>query len=123
MFVSVYLTDAHKHTVVPQEFILDLSQVSLNNNGVNSNQSRRIFFSKELFESLKNGEDISHMEYTPNFSIPISKIYPLTDGLGETCFIGRLKKIFGKCTKNHKNNKEKAITYFKFSLKFPSMMH
>ena len=96
MFVSVYLTDAHKHTVVPQEFILDLNQVSLNNNGVNSNQSRRIYFSKELFESLANGEDTSRMDFIPNFNVPVSKIYPLPNGLMESCFIGRLKKFFCK---------------------------
>lgn len=98
MFVTVYLVEAHMHTVVPKEFIYDLNQVNLNNHGVNCNQNRLIFFSTELFESLKNGNDIVHSEYLPKFHLSVTKLYPLPSELKETCFVGRLKKFWGKMT-------------------------
>lgn len=56
MFVTVFLSEAKARTVVPKKFIYKLSQVSLDNHGVNANQNRRIYFSKRLFENLQNGE-------------------------------------------------------------------
>lgn len=84
------------HTVVPQEFIYDLNQVNLNNHGVNCNQNRLIYFSAELFESLKSGNDLAHSEYMPKFHLSVTTLYPLPIELKETCFIGRLKKFWGK---------------------------
>lgn len=102
MFVAVYLLASQKHTVVPTEFVMDLNQVSLNNYGVNPNQSQRIYFSKVLFDAYVKGEDTSHIDYAPNFNLPVSEIYPLPDGLSEACFYGRLKKFFGKSIKNNR---------------------
>lgn len=95
MFVSVYLIDARVHTVVPREFIFELNKVNLYNNGVNSNQNRLIYFSKVLFEALEIGNDTAPTDYIPNFSVPVTKVYPLPSEVQETCFIGRLKKFWG----------------------------
>lgn len=95
MFVSVYLSDAGAHTVVPREFIFELNKVNLYNNGVNSNQNRLIYFSKGMFEALENGNNTAPTDYIPNFSIPVTKVYPLPNEVQEACFIGRLKKFYG----------------------------
>lgn len=94
MFVSLYLIDAREHTVVPREFIFDINVVNLYNNGVNSNQNQLIFFSKVLFEALKNDNDTAFLDYEPNFNIPVTKVYPLPNEVQETCFISRLKKFW-----------------------------
>lgn len=56
MLVVVYLRDARCHTVVPEEFIFALVERSLKNRGLNSNQNRRIYFSREVFEKLQRNE-------------------------------------------------------------------
>lgn len=99
MYVTIYLVDARVHTVVPQEFIYELNQVNLNNHGVNTNQNRLIYFSNEIFEELKNGNDPSYLVHFPNFNLPITNVYPLPNDLQQTCFIGRLKKFWGKTMK------------------------
>lgn len=96
MFLTVFLVEANEHTVIPEEFVFQLVEENVKNHGLNSNQNRLVYFSRELFELLESG-DIPHSEIIPNFGLPISKMYPLPDGLLETCFIGRLKKFWGKC--------------------------
>lgn len=96
MFVIVYLIQPRVHTVVPHKFVYELSHVNLYNNGINSNQSRLIYFSTELFDALKNGDEIDENEYVPNFNIPISVNYPLQNNIVESCFIARLRKFYGE---------------------------
>lgn len=95
MFVTVFLVEARAHTVIPARFVYDLNQMNLFNLGLNSNQARRIYFSKNLFEALKNGDVIQENEIEPNFNLPTSVDYPLKNGALETCFIARLKKFWG----------------------------
>lgn len=95
MFVVVYLIDAKVHTVIPKEFVHELSRESLFNKGVNPNQKRLIYFSQKLFDELQFGIENDN-EYHANFSLPITKDYPLPNGLSETCFEARLKKFFRK---------------------------
>lgn len=95
MFVIVYLVESKAHTVIPQEFIFKLNQENLCNDGVNSNQHRLIYFSKEIFDLLQNGVD--PQAFVPKFYIPVTNAYPLPDGVVETCFIARLKNFWGKC--------------------------
>lgn len=98
MLVIVYLQDAKCYTIVPEEFIYSLDERSLKNNGLNRNQNRLIFFSREWFEKMDQNESIDQ-EYKPNFHRPITGNYPLPDDLNETCFIGRMIHYEGKCIK------------------------
>lgn len=96
MFVTVFLVEARAHIVIPQKFVYELNQMNLCNNGINTNQNRRIFFSTQLLNALENGEVIHENEYAPNFNLPITGNYPLPDDMLETCFIARLKKFWGE---------------------------
>lgn len=96
MFVTVFLVEAKTHTVIPEEFVFKLVEANLKNHGLNSNQNRLIYFSRELFELLES-HVVPRAEIIPNFGLPITEMYPLPDGLLETCFIGRLIKIWGEC--------------------------
>lgn len=87
MLIIVYLQDAKKHTVVPEEFIFGLNEKNLKNNGVNSNQTRLIYFSKDVYEKLQRNEE---QDFIPKFDLPVTNVYPLPDALAETCFKGRL---------------------------------
>lgn len=87
MLIIVFLQEARKYTVVPEEFIYGLDEKSLKNNGVNSNQTRLIYFSKDVFEKL---EQNVQQTFTPKFDLPVTNIYPLPIELNETCFKGRL---------------------------------
>lgn len=102
MFVAVFLVDAKVHTVIPQEFVYELIHENLFNKGVNSNQNRLIYFSKELFDVLQDGASSERITFVPNYNLPVTKVYPLPTELEETCFIARLKKFFGMY-KNIKN--------------------
>lgn len=96
MFVIVFLIEPSVHTVIPQKFVYELNHENLYNKGINTNQSRLIYFSTELFEALENGEAIDENGYIPNFNLPITVDYPLPNNLGETCFIARLKKFYSE---------------------------
>lgn len=98
-WITVFLNEANAHTAIPMHFVHDLNDVTLKNRGVNSNQNRLIYFSSELFDGLINGEIQAPSDYITNFDLPITKMYPLPDGLRETCFVGRLKKFWGECRK------------------------
>lgn len=47
-FVLVYLSDVKKYVTVPENFVFDLNQLRLKNNGVNRNQSFKIFWSNDM---------------------------------------------------------------------------
>lgn len=95
LFVVIFLRDANCATVVPEEFILDLDQKALKNNGVNRNQDRRLYFSKEWLENQKNEINLDK-KFQPNFELPIMKVYPLPDNIDEACYIARMIKFEGK---------------------------
>lgn len=87
MLIIVFLQEAKKYTVVPEEFVYGLDEKSLKNNGVNSNQTRLIYFSKDIYEKLKQNVQ---QKLEPKFYLPITNLYPLPADLTETCFKGRL---------------------------------
>lgn len=124
MYVSVYLVDAHVHTVVPQEFVYGLNQVNLNNHGVNTNQNRLIYFSSEYFKVLVNANEPVDIDHIPKFDLPVTKVFPLPNDLQETCFIGRLKKFWGKITKKNLNSIMWInISIFRVVVSFNNAMH
>lgn len=90
MFVLVYLVDAKQHIIIPQEWILALDQEILNNNGKNSNQNRRVFWSIEAINRQITDEIIP-----PNFHLPVSTVFPPTQNTSETCYIARIKRFCG----------------------------
>lgn len=94
MLVVVYLSEAKRYTVVPEQFIYRLNERNLKNLGLNRNQSRLIYFSADVFEKLERKEVFETP--IPNFNLEISTIYPLPNDLNETCFLGRLIKFEGK---------------------------
>lgn len=89
-YVTVFLRHAKKHTAIPIEYVADLDDAVSRNNGINRNQNRRIFFSGQLFSSFQNGETPNLLEHPPNFNLPITKEYPLPNGLQSTCFVAHL---------------------------------
>lgn len=92
MFVVVFLRDANCYTVVPEEFILDVNEKTVKNYGINRNQHRRIFFSKEWFENQVIKVNLEQ-QFVPNFDLPYTAVYPLPIHMGETCYIGRMIKF------------------------------
>lgn len=89
MLVIVFLQDAKCFTVVPEGFVYSLDEKSLKNRGVNKNQNRLIYFSRELFKKMEENEEYEQ-NCKPNFHRPISIKYPLPDNLEDACFIGRM---------------------------------
>lgn len=96
MFVAVYLIEAKTHTVVPQEFVYQLQKVNLYNYGVNSNQNRLIFFSADFFDLISSGDNPNLLDFTPDFCLPTTNIYPPPNGVRQTCYIARLYKFWRK---------------------------
>lgn len=94
MFVTVYLVDAKKHTVVPEEFIYDLHKINLCNYGCNQNQNRRIYFSKDVFDSLCREENRLLLE--PKFGLGLINKYPMPNDMQETCYRARINKFWGE---------------------------
>lgn len=95
MYVVVYLRDAKCYTVIPEEFILDLDEKTVKNNGINRNQHRRIYFSKQWFENQTNGINLNK-SFEPKFGLPCTEVYPLANNVIEACYIGRMIKFEGK---------------------------
>lgn len=95
MLALVFLRDAKRYTVVPEEFVYSLNERSLKNRGINTYQNRLIYFSREVFGELNQNENL--IDYAPNFNIAVSKEYPLPDNMQETCYIGRLISFEGTC--------------------------
>lgn len=94
MYVTVFLTDARVHTVVPSSFVKELVKVNLFNKGINTYQKRLIFFSKEIFDLLESGEISDSLEFVPKFSSPKTNVYPPADV--DVCYNGRLIKFWSK---------------------------
>lgn len=92
MLVLVYLVDAKKHIIIPQEWIMKFSQEALNNVGKNSNQNRRVFWSSVGM----NNDEIADATIAPNFNLAVSTIYPPPDNTTETCYIGRIERFCGR---------------------------
>lgn len=92
MFAVVFLCDAKKHIIIPQEFIFGVSQQSLNNVGKNRNRKYLVFWSKQ---AVCAGSEIPDSKYKPNFSLNVSKTFPPV-GRDQACFIAQTKYYFGK---------------------------
>lgn len=89
MFVIVYLRVPKCYTVVPEEFIMDLKEKNVKNYGINRNQARRIYFSKEWFENQTNKVNLDQ-QFVPNFHLPCTALYPLANDVAETNFEGHM---------------------------------
>lgn len=85
-FVVVYLIRAREFVVVPENWVQDLSNAKLKNNGRNSNQDFLIFW------SAIDGEPNLHR--VVNFNATLDSVYYST--VNEVCYLGRIKKFFGK---------------------------
>lgn len=85
MLAVVYLVAAKKCFIIPQEWIMALSQETLNNIGKASYQSRHIFWSNVGVDT----EEIPDTTIAPNFSRTICSIFPPTEN--EVCYIVRVK--------------------------------
>lgn len=100
VFASVFLNEPKKYIVIPRAYIYELSDVDLCNNGINTHQDRRFYFSSKLYEACQNGEILLERDilvlFPPNFHLAETKEYPLPNILDETCFIGQLRKFWGK---------------------------
>lgn len=90
MFVVVLLTGFKIYIPIVEEWIYDIDEESLKNNGVNSNRNVRIFWSKIGM----NNDGIPNAEYKPKFNLPVSRVFPPHND--EACYIGRIKFYFGK---------------------------
>ncbi|XP_055300552.1 uncharacterized protein LOC129567536 [Sitodiplosis mosellana] len=88
MLVVVYLMDAKKNIIIPQDWILALDQETLNNVGKASYQHRRIFWSNHGLSD----DGIPDESIAPNFYLPLSKTFPPPENLAETCYIARVKQ-------------------------------
>lgn len=79
------------HVVVPENWIYDISQELLKNQGVNSNRDVLVFWSeKGLVDGTPNEG------YSPNFDISKASIFPPPNNTEEACYIARLIRYFGK---------------------------
>lgn len=81
-FVLVFLKEPKKYVVVPENFIFDLDQQKLKNNGANRNQNFKIFWSNDINCTA------------PNFDAEESKIHPPI--VVEACYIGRVYKFYSE---------------------------
>lgn len=86
LFVVVYLVDAKRNVIVPENWVQDLNNAKLKNIGKNSNQNFLMFWSST------NDQANRHKE--PDFGAPLVEQYFSThDGV---CYICKVKKFFGK---------------------------
>lgn len=86
MLVVVYLVDAKKNVIIPQNWVMGLNQENLNNFGKATYQIRRIFWS----ENGIDGESIPDDSIEPNFHLPLANVFPpLT---GDACYLARVKR-------------------------------
>lgn len=77
MLVVVYLNEAKYHTVVPEHFY-SLNEKNLKNSGMNSNQNRLIYFSKDCYDKLeKHDVEVVKQMCQSKFHLPVTKIFPL----------------------------------------------
>lgn len=85
MLVVIYLKESKNYTIIPEEFIYCLDEQTVKNKGLNPNQKRLIYFSYDVYKKLEQNVP---QEFVPKFHLPITNMYPLPDGLIETCFNG-----------------------------------
>lgn len=97
MLVVVYLMDARKNIIVPQEWIRGLNQESLNNIGKASYQNRRIFWSNHALSCNAT----TYESVSPNFRLPLSKVFPPPENVNETCYIARVRRYCCECYDKH----------------------
>lgn len=95
MLVVVYLIDARKNVIIPQNWIMGSNQENINNFGKASYQTRRIFWSKIGIDC----ESIPDVSIVPNFRLPLAKVFPPpTDAV---CYFARIRRFC--CEYSHKN--------------------
>lgn len=97
LFVVVYLVEPKKRIILPENFIYDLCEVSLKNNGRNSNHKYLIYWSKN---AIGDGSFAPDFKIEPNFDAPLSHIYPPENDVIEACYIAQIKLFVGKKTNN-----------------------
>lgn len=85
MLVVVYLVDAKKHVIIPQRWIMGLTQENLNNYGKSSYRFRRVFWSKNRIDRDWVPDD----SIVPNFQKPLSKVFPPHNN--DACYIAHVK--------------------------------
>lgn len=85
MLVVVYLISSKKYVIIPQEWIMTLTQEALNNHGKASYQNRRIYWSNVGV----NCDGIPDTSIVPDFNRNISSTFP-PDG-DDACYIARIK--------------------------------
>lgn len=85
-YVVVYLKRAQRIVIVKENFVQDLSNAKLKNNGRNSNQDFLIYWSAN--------NNVANWSSVPNFNSMLSDVYEETTG--GVCYIGRILKFFGK---------------------------
>lgn len=90
-FIAVYLTRAERFLVICENWVQDLLNAKLKNNGRNSNQNFLIFWSAT--------DGVANLNVQTNFNAPLSSHYE--DTIHEICYLGRIIKFFGE-TRNNK---------------------
>lgn len=85
-FIVVYLIRAQRFLVIRENWVQDLLNAKLKNNGRNANQNFLIFWSA-------NG-GVANLNVQPNFDAPLCSHYEET--VHEICYLGRIIKFFGK---------------------------
>lgn len=89
MFVVVLIKSLKRYVVVPEEWVFDINEQSLKNNGVNRNRNVLMFWSEN---GIGNDNEPDH-EYKPNFTLKKETVFPPPDGQG--CYIVRMIHFYG----------------------------
>lgn len=85
MLAVVYIVSLKKHIIIPQQWIMSLTQETLNNIGKASYQSKRIFWSNINVDD----DGIPDVTIAPNFQRNIASTFPPNGD--DACYIGRVK--------------------------------
>ncbi|XP_055325715.1 uncharacterized protein LOC129579588 [Sitodiplosis mosellana] len=85
MLAVVYIVALKTHIIIPQEWIMSLTQETLNNIGKASYQNRRIFWSNTNVDD----DGIPDVTIKPNFQRNIASTFPPDSD--DACYIGRVK--------------------------------
>lgn len=72
MFAVVYLNDIKKYIIVVEEWLFDVDEESLKNNGNISGRNVHVFWSSIGVD--ENG--IPDKKYEPKFHLPIANVFP-----------------------------------------------
>lgn len=86
-YVVVRLKRAKRLVIMKENWIQDLLNAKLRNNGRNSNQDFLVFWSAT--------NNIANWNTPPDFNAPLTQIYEPTSVDG-VCYIGRVVKFAGK---------------------------